>query len=339
MSQIICPISGEILLRTDLLLGLTLAEVHPIFRQKKELILTSDTIFKFQFSKSYREKKLYFLSVLNTTDLIDFHHPANPSPWIMEATFIELAKLAQWVDFARHQVRGLQLPRYAVREDNREMKNISIFVSELQEIYKLFLVKSKNEDLKKILNAKAADIEREYKRASVTGVAFTPSLARWALELAGVEEGMYERWRNLLLTPLADSWTLNKQELEEMLEHFQAELPINNDQVIAVLGQIKKLLGKNKEGFIEFGFVSDEEGGEDESSEDVMARIFPRNPGPKIDNGGVSAPLINIEDIGPEPNRKDYPKSFMYTMAKAKWDMLRREAIGMNKLRGEYGQF
>ena len=338
MSQIICPISGEVLIRTKYPLGLALSDLHPIFRQKKELILSSDHIFKFQFAESRTEKKLYFLSLLNVTDLVDFHHYANPDPWIMEATFIQLAELASWVDFAKHQIRDrLVFPRYAVREENHDLKNISIWVSELTDIHKLFRTKNKQEDLKQKFDAKAADIEREYKRAHITGQAFTSNLARWALELASVEEGMYEKWRTMLLTPLEDAWTLNREELEEMLEHFRAELPINNDQVIAVIGQIKLLLGKSKEGF-SFTFIDEE--GRDEEPDDSsrIDKIFPRTPTKGSDEAHVD-PLIDISEIGPEPSRKDYPKSWMYTQAKARWDMLRREAMGMNKLRGEYGQF
>lgn len=334
MSQIICPISGEILYKSDLFLGFNLSDVHPIFRAKKELILSTDMIFRFQAAKNLREKKMYFLAVLNTTDLVDFTYPANPAPYVVEACFLDAITLAPWIDFAKakmhpHRER-IQFPRYKIDKMNSEMKNISIWISALYDIRNIFLEASRQEELKKDLTNKAADIEREFKTASAFGRAFTMPLARWALEMAEVESGVFEKWRTILCTPLEDAWTLQKEDVEEILECLRSNLPINNDQVIAVISQCKLLLAKSQESFVSFAFVEDE----------TPERQQPHTPSSKdftMDSPASSEPLIRLEDIGPEPKRSQFIRHFEYLQAKARWDLLKKAAEG--GLGGEYGQF
>lgn len=332
MSQIICPISGEILYKSDLFLGFNLSDVHPIFRAKKELILSTDMIFRFQAAKNLREKKMYFLAVLNTTDLVDFTYPANPAPYVVEACFLDAITLAPWIDFARAKMNPrrerISFPRYKIDKSTSEMKNISIWISALYDIRNLFLEENRQEELKKDLTNKAADIEREFKTASAFGRAFTLPLARWALEMAEVESGVFEKWRTILCTPLEDAWTLQKEDVEEILDCLRANLPINNDQVIAVISQCKLLLAKSQESFVSFAFVEDE----------VPANI--KSSGPKgftIDSPLDSEPLLKLEDIGPEPKRSQFIKTFEYLQAKARWDLLKKQVDG--GLGGEYGQF
>lgn len=342
MSQIICPITGEILLRSDLLLGMDFRMVHPFLQAKKEIILSPEIIYRFTASKNHRERKIFYLATLNVSDLVDFRSAANPDAWIMESTFLDLATLVPWIDFAKGMMRErIKFPRYVVDRDSADLKNIGIWITALYDLRNLFLKKSEQEDLKKILTAKAEDIEREWKRANAYGVAFTPALARWALDLASVEEGVYDKWKRILCTPLEDAWTLDKEDLEEILIHLQSELPINNDQVNAVLKQAKILLAKNREGYADWEFVTDSgDDGSESGPESITDDNKPPAPTNKGGNGAApDEPLITLEDIGPEPLRHQFKKSWEYTQAMARYNALRREATGQGRMRGEYKQF
>jgi hypothetical protein len=343
MSQIICPITGEILLRSDLLLGMNFRMIHPFLQAKKEIILSPEIIYRFTASKNIRERKIYYLATLNMSDLVEFRSPANPDAWIMECTFIDLATLVPWIDYAKGMMAGrgerIRFPHYVVDKENADLKNISIWISALYDLRNLFLEKSKQEDLKKELTAKAADIEREWKRASAYGVAFTPVLAKWALDFANVEEGMYDIWKKMLCTPLEDAWTLNVKDLEEMLTHFQIELPINNDQVIAVIKQIKLLIAKKMEGYADWEFVA-EDGDEAERIITEVDKIK-AGAGNRYAAPDQSPPLITLEEIGPEPLRHQFKKSWEYTQAIARYNALKREATKWNNggPRGEFKSF
>ena len=345
MSQIICPISGEILQRSDLLLGFDLSKVHPIFQAKKKLILTPDVIFKFQKAQSWQEKKLYYLAVLNTTELVDFKIPADPFPYIMETTFFDVCTLATWIDYARYGIKErISFPRYLVKEDTKNLANIFSWLSAIHNIRKLYQAKDRENSEKLELSKQSAKIEQEFKWARITGQAFTKHLARWALELADTPPGVFQPWLDILQTPLSEAWCLDVADLLEIKEYFDDTLPLQHDQVIGVMFQIKELIRASRSGY-----VPDSPEEDFEPEEETFKRVTPREislkpprtkvPGFEFVKSETSSdPDEPIYEIPPEPKPKDFPKYFLYLQAKAGWDLLVQEMTG-SKRSGEYKQF
>ena len=102
-----CPITGEILLRSDLLLGMNFRMIHPFLKKQKEIHVISERLsYRFTASKNIRERKIYYLATLNMSDLVEFRSPANQMPGIMECTFIDLATLVPWIDYAKGMMAG-----------------------------------------------------------------------------------------------------------------------------------------------------------------------------------------------------------------------------------------
>jgi hypothetical protein len=166
------------------------------------------------------------------------------------------------------------------------------------------------------------------------GQAFTRPLAKWALELTDCPEGVYKLWLDLLQTPLEEAWCLDCEILEEIQEHLQAELPINNDQAIAVLHQINKLVTFAKQGFIK---APEDESmyGEDQFRNRGKREVFPKKT--HIPDFDI---LEDTEEkqVPPEPERKDYPNLPKYLKAKAGWDLLIQKIYGTGR-KGDYPQF
>lgn len=330
MAKITCPISGEVLQKSELLLGFDLSDVHPIFKAKKSLILTIDIMDKFQRAVSWREKKLYYLAVLNTTELVEFKVPANPEPYTMEYTMMNLITLATWIDFARHGIKEkIIFPKYIVREDNADLHNIASFISVLFDLRKMFLAKDRDSDLKRTLNDESQKIEIEFRKAGIIGQAFTRPLAKWALELTDTTEGVFKPWLDILQTPLKDAWCLDRKDILEIQEHLQAELPVNNDQAIAVLYQVKELL---KAASAEIGDEEAEDYEENEQGLLVKAgkQKFPNRP------AGYEL-ILTEEDIPPKPLRSNFTTLAGFLQAEAKWDILVDSIRGGKK--SEYRQF
>ena len=168
---------------------------------KKSLILTPDLVWKFQKAASSHEKKLYFLAALNTTGLVDFRVAAEPAPYIMEHCFLDVVTLSSWIDYAKVSIHDkISFPRYVVNLDNRELKNISVWLSAIYEIRQIFLDKSRDQEIARDLNEAAHKIEIEFRKAGLIGRAFTKPLAKWALELTEVTEGVFEPWLEILQT-------------------------------------------------------------------------------------------------------------------------------------------
>lgn len=328
MSTITCKISGETLVRSDLLLGFDLLAVHPIFRAKKELILHPDTVHKFRRAAIWPEKKLYFLAVLNTLELIEFKVPANPSPYTMETNFLQAVHLAGWIDYARHEVKkDVAFPRYTVsiENDTQTMQNIQVWLEELQEIRNYFLKQQQDLDARKRFNDKAAQIEKEFRIAHIFGQAFTPDLAKWALEVSDCPPGLYHKYKEALTTPLEEAWCLDQDFMEEIYEFLSEELPATHDQCIAVKTQARKLWEASKQGYRTFG------------KSDGTQVVKPNGVVYQIDDDGTAMPTAgNLPPLGPQPQPHQFAKYTQYLLAKAQWEIERDKRKGPS---GEYRQF
>lgn len=352
MSKIICPISGIELYKSDYMLGFhsyTLEDTHPIFKAKKSLILTVDILHRFQSAPSWIEKKLYYLAVINTTELVEFRVPAYPEPYTMEYTFEQLCKLAKWIDYARYGIpERLVFPRYLVTTDNNKLQNISSWISALYDIRNIWTEKLKDEDLKREINESSARIEMEFRNASIIGQAFTRPLAKWALEIADCPENKFQEYLHLLQTPLTEAWCLDYKLVREVRELLQEELPVTNDQAIAVLHQAKLLYEASIRGLSNLEQSEENENDEDSNSLSMSVdtskpmRDGSKNRPYKIKPSNISfeiineEPILNLQDLPPEPQRADYPKPFQYLQAKAKWDLLKSAT---EKPKRQYGQF
>ena len=342
MSQIICRISGEILYKSDLLLGFDLQNVHPVFQAKKSIILTPQWIFRFTDARSLAEKKLYYLAVLNSMDLITWKHPAYPDLQTIEFGMMQAMSMACWIDYAKYGIRDrIQFPEYVVDRENYQLLELPVWLDRLGEIRAYYLARDREDNRKREINEQSQKIENEFRAAGFIGQAFTLPLARWALEVADCPEEKYRRWLDILQTPLNEAWTFSsdaeKNELKEIHEFLQDKLPVTNDQCLAVLVQMRKLREASKWGYSEDGEEDGEDGEEDGDNEGAKV---PKTPRPKPPSYQIlQEDVMNPEnyEIPPEPQFKDYVKPSEYYGAKALWDLLVKELKGGR--RGNWKQF
>ncbi len=305
MSNEICRISGEVLIKSPLLLGFDLASLHPIFKAKKSIILNPNMIFRFQDAKSWREKRLYFLAVINSTDLINWNHFGEPESHTIEFCFHQAVSLASWIDYARHKIADkVAFPRYVVDKENQQMRNIPIWLNTIQDIRNIFLKDYNDELLKKDLNDRAQAIEKEFRKATITGFAFTAPLAKWALETAGCPDGLFEKYYEALKTSIEDAWILDRHLIEEIREFLEEELPVHNPQCLAVRTQARFLHEAAQRAYKNFGVDPE----------------LKKTPKPEIEFT-ILPDIPELSPMEPEPKQGDFPKFFQYLAAKAAWEV------------------
>lgn len=314
----ICQKSGVDLFKSDYLMGFDLADEHPIFRAKPQLILTPDMIHKFMFATSDIEKKLRYLAVLNCSYLVQFEYPADPSLRTMESSFHKMMFLVQWVRFAEYKLAGqVSFPQYVIRKDNADLGNIRIWLNSLEDLK----VKIGNKDLLRDKNAallqRELEIKRELTIAGSVGSAFTPNLAKWALDLCNItfHSPNYSKWMKMLCTKTSESWIYQIEDLYEIRDLLQENLPMleDNPQAISVMYQMNMLIRENRRGFTEFSIFDDT--GEDSVSDfEIMEDGTQKATVHKINQHFRDVPTS-------EPMMKDFPKKIDYLMAKAKWDL------------------
>ena len=180
----ICQKSGIPIWKSDLLLGMDLADEHPIFRAKRQLILTPNMIHRFSKSENEMEKRLIFLATINCTHLVEWHVPACPTLHTLESAFYKAISLCEWVAFAEYKLAKIvSFPQYVIRSDNADLKNIGEWLNAIDEIRSRVLRKELERDKNAALLQQESEIKRELGEANFFGKAFTPKLAKWALEL------------------------------------------------------------------------------------------------------------------------------------------------------------
>lgn len=320
--KVICKISGIPIWKSNLLIGLDLADEHPIFRMKKSLLFTKDMIHRFAFAENVEEKKLIYLAFLNSTYLVDFKNPAEPSLQTMEATFYRLSNdIAPWIHFAEfHLSRQVSFPRYIVTQETRHLENIRNWLDAVEDIKN----KIHRNDLLRDKNAMLLNHELEIKKelgiANLFGRSFTPQLARWALEVCDITKrhSDFAKWMKILCTPLNEAWIYKMEDLLEIQEILQLGLPNveENPQAISVMHQMSQLIRECRRGFTEFSMIDDDNGTEVKDFEIIVDD--------DLEAGTKKAVKINqhLVDVPDElPELKNYPTKLAYLQAKAKWEL------------------
>lgn len=330
--KVICQISGIPIWKSNLLLGMDLADEHPIFRMKKSLLFTKDWIHRFSHSTNIEEKRLIYLAHLNTTRLVEFKHYAEPTLQTMEATFYRLQFIASWLNFAEHHLaRVVSFPQYVVTFETRHLENIRSWLDAIEEIkgklHRNDLLRDKNA----MLLAHELEIKKELGIANSLGRSFTPQLARWALEVCEITKTHpdYSKWMKILCTPLNEAWIYKMEDLEEVQELLQMGLPNveENPQAISVMHQMNQLIRECRRGFTEFSMLDDPETNEVKDFEFISEDA---ETGEKKTHK-INQHLVNVP--ANMPIAKDYPTKLAYLQAKARWDL---DQSRKNRVIGEH---
>lgn len=254
MSTVICPISGIPLIRAPYMLGLSLREVHPIFRVKRADLITPSLIHKFNKSESTEEKRLIFLGVLASTDLITFNCIACPSLKTIEKNFIQATIIAGWIDYAHWQVsKEIPMPHYVVNPETADMANIGAFLASVDEI--------RTENLKQADARKNEVVDRLFKELhdSFKRERFlTPFVIDWVLEYCELSKHPHAaRFKEMMLTKKAEAWGLDRDALQELHDKLEVEFNKNHPIYAPFFGQLNRLIAEQKKGAQAFEIVDE----------------------------------------------------------------------------------
>lgn len=287
--EIICPISGEVLIKSNLFLGEDYAEIHPIFRVPRSKFICSDLVHSFSKTSSFAEKRIYFLAALNCTDLVVFNCPANPSVSTVEKHFLQIVQIAGWIDFAASRVgRGeLSFPRFVVSASNADLSNIGHWLDAMEEIKTRFMKKDVDKERSRLLQAENQKLLKELSDAQLKDRLFTPFIADWILEVCALHEDKRAGlWKKMLTTktgPKGDAWGLNRElllELKELIVDAMIDtLSLKHPLVAPVLGQLNVLIKEQQMGLtdITIDMVSIDNEGSLMDGEEVAGSQSPTN--------------------------------------------------------------
>lgn len=325
--QIICPISGLAIYKAPYMLGFSsLREVHPIFRMKRKDLITDKIIYRFSQATALEEKRLYFLGVLHSTDLVTFETAATPSLSTCERHFLSAIDIAGWMDYAIYQVpKGLSFPRYIVREDNKEMETIGSFISALKDIREDFVKKNRDKDIIKRIEVEHQKLFNELSKAFEKDRVFTPFVARWALEFTGLHKHpQAETFYQMLTTKIEDAYGLDRDMLHSLHDMMEIEFDMNHPFYAPFFGQLRQLIEAQKRSISNLEISSMYEIIEEIEDGERVER--------KIDIAeAMKEKMLKTYGSTEEPKREMFKTKWEYLQAMARWEISQKTSSSKKK--------
>ncbi len=199
-------------------------DVHPIFRLPARSLLAKAGKYG-RGVYSNEEEKLLFLALLNSTELVSWSVPADPSIPIVKQYLEAVFHLTRWI--VEVDPGTINLPKYRVSNENPGLQNISTWLIALQSC------KQEASSSSPALRRLRDDLmeKREYtlhklihsgKREEL----LAPKLAAWALDAADVKgEDKRREWFELMtLSRDMDVFAADLDELKDLQAHMIATL-------------------------------------------------------------------------------------------------------------------
>lgn len=305
---------------------------HPIFQLPQKRLIS----FLGKWSTNEltpTDSYLLFLAVLRSSDLVDFRVPAIRTARTdsiiaqnMEALIKTVFKLNTVINPSVH------FPHFVISVETRNLDNVQYWIQNWREAYDDFVTgKGKDYDDRKLAHREAA-LERMIKSPYKPVSAIANPIAEWAAAAGNFptfmtinrfnEQKMLcsEYWKQIIIHAASEDkiFSINRQDLEELLEHCETEISYGSIFSNALFKILRHALEKQKNflglGDMNLGRTSYMILNSTDNVEDANLRVM-------ID----SAPLEM-------PKREDFPNTpagkFAFMKAKMQYEMARKHLGG-----------
>lgn len=270
---------------------------------------------------------LMFLSLLRSSDLVDFRVPARITQIthsLVAQNMEHLAKTLSRINTISHP--SATFTHYVVSPETCDLANVSFWLDNWKANYDEFLAGARRNsphDLSKI-NRREAALERLIKSPHKDIKEVAPAIAEWAALAGDFPTGLIPDLFTGLQTPLSEYWkkiivkcahrinlfSIPKADIEELLEHCESNIPYGS----IFSSNLFKILRGAIEAQRNFLSVGDM---------DVSGTRF------TLLESGSSAETANIQAMiqnapSAEPKKEDYPDKFSFMKATMRWNMARK---------------
>lgn len=292
--------------------GTKLTYVHPIFAADPQWLLSRLGSWAAQ-KFTPEESKLLFLSLLHSTDLVEFRATAHPENSTVQLNMESLAKIVAWMIGVSR--RELVLPKFVVQQDNRRLQNVRYWIENWWEARKNY------EDgyAKYLLDRKLADkeqaLERLIRNSQRTSEDYAGLLATWALQASDAPKGIGEYWRELFLLKGLKVYNARTVDLQELVEHMEENLEHGSIFAAATMKHLRTLLKKNQAG-LNYGL-----GITDDDLAEISSSPFTIVEG-SVEEHNISVISASAPVEQPQPGK--FASRVQYLRAKAAWDLAQK---------------
>lgn len=284
---------------------------------------------------SETENYLLYLSLFNTTGLVEFRTPAVQTSLTQSIIAQNILQLATIVDKivtasterARHT---FLMPTYIIGSDTKDLSNTQYWIQNWHACYTEYQAGYKSSTLLQQLTNKESTLEVLIKDRSKDISSYAAQLASWAA-LAGnfraidciVADGenndrpiqLAEYWKRIIRTccTRTNIYSIHDADLDELIEYLEDTVAVIGNIQSHTLMSILRASQKTKINYFNLGDIDIGEKG-------TIYKIL------DADSSAEDANKIVLIDSAPqrEPILSEYPSKLHYLRARTKWDMAQR---------------
>lgn len=295
-----------------------LTYAHPIFTASPKLLLSR--VGDWAAGKlNEQERRLLFLSLLNTTDLIEWRSVALPSDSIVQNNMEPLAKFVGWMI-------GLQNPtvifsRIAITPENRYCENAKYWIEAWQQEKRNFDEGYRDSSLASKQMRREEALERLIKNHSLKTEDYARLLAIWAWEACNVPTALREVYTDIFTTKNIKVYEIKTVDLEDMLNYMEDALDAGSIFAHAAFKHVRLLLAKNRAG-LAYGL-----GMQDGEFDDLSFEVLRDTPFTIVEDsiGEHNMQQVAIQAPAEEPILEKYPTKLAFLRAKAAWNLMQSQ--------------
>lgn len=314
--KVLCKYSG-IEFNVDNFANMRIQHIHPLFSCAPKQLLSRAGDWAAQ-KLNEKERRLLFLSLLYTTELVEFRVTAAPADSVVQSNMESLIKFIGWQSGISSP--QLALPRFVVSAETRTLANAKYWLEiwwqarkDFEDGYRAF------SDLAKLRNREVA-LERLIKNHQKKTEDYSGILAAWAMDASNVPVALREYWISLFKLKGLNIYQAKTVDLEEIVEHMTEYLDHGSIYAAATLRHMRVMLAKNKTG-LNFGL-----GIPDEELEKLDFEVALSTPFRIVEDEveTYNKQVAAAEAPEDEPSQRDYPSRLAYLKAKAAWILARK---------------
>jgi hypothetical protein len=285
---------------------------HPVFDLSYEALVSKELLNK-RLHRQFTEidTKLYFLALLHSSNLVEFHTYARPILSICELNIEPLIDILDWIHTIQHP--RLSMPHMAITVDTATLDNVRNWIAAWNSAKSDFENGYRTLTISQQIIAKESTLQRLIRDQQKEVSDFSGILADWAKLSAefptflttvnGVTLSIAEYWKQILVTcskTPTHIWRLDIDDMKELLAHLEDNLPHGTMYAHATMKLIREGIAthNNYLGFSIINYASDIETANTKS----LAANAPQD----------------------EPRLEQYPNKIMYLKDKIRWQQAQK---------------
>lgn len=286
--------------------------IHPLFSASYEVLL--------EVSKDWRrgklsegERRVLFVSLLSSTNLLNFRCPAEPEDATVLKYMEPVIATTNWINAIGERI---PLSKIAINASTASLKNVGSWLSNWNNTQREYTISSHMQAVRD----KIAASQKKLTSMLTTGTTphgksleendlYVKHLAKWFMIAAAVPRDWQEAWTEIFLMKRPAIWNARLIDLVEMKEHFEENINLFDPNAkITIAGacyrHICGLLTDREEGIL--GALGHNK---DAPSYTI---VHEETEATNIDIAAAKAGVV-------EPVERNYPTKTAYLIARARW--------------------